>query len=155
MPGSIWLPGPEVCRKLQETCPDDARQHQNFPLFTLKTQSGVLWHNLANFPHVVQEANHFLRFCSVWDGFVWFVWPPWCNNHTIIRRRSISGTYNCRTYVSHLSTAHAFFLSGTTPSKVHRANEQTGTSQERMQDRWCRLKLYLVNTLYYNLLSLN
>ena len=31
MAGSIWLPAPEVCRKLETSWPDCARQHQNFP----------------------------------------------------------------------------------------------------------------------------
>ena len=26
--GSVWLPGPEVCRKLEGSWPDGAKQHQ-------------------------------------------------------------------------------------------------------------------------------
>ena len=48
MAGSIWLPGPEVYRKLQGSWPDYARQHQNVHLCIKKTVSGVVWHNLAN-----------------------------------------------------------------------------------------------------------
>ena len=62
MAGSIWLPAPKVCRKLEGSGPDCARQHQKFPLFTKKTESGVVWHNLANLFQVsckllVQEAR--------------------------------------------------------------------------------------------------
>ena len=32
--GSVWLPGPKVCRKLEGSWPDCTRQRQNFTLFT-------------------------------------------------------------------------------------------------------------------------
>ena len=59
MAGSIWLPAPEVCRKLEGSDPDCARQHQNFPLFTKK--DGI-WCCLASLFQVsckllVQEAR--------------------------------------------------------------------------------------------------
>ena len=31
--GSVWLPGPKVCRKLEGKWPDCTRQRQNFTLF--------------------------------------------------------------------------------------------------------------------------
>ena len=49
-------------KQVGQIVPDCARQHQNFPLFTKKTESGVVWHNLANLFQVsckllVQEAR--------------------------------------------------------------------------------------------------
>ena len=42
--GSIWFPGPEVCRKLEGNWPDCARQCQNFTLFTKRDR---IWCCLA------------------------------------------------------------------------------------------------------------
>ena len=88
--GSVWLPGPEVCRKLQESCPDDARQHQNFPLFTKKdriwcclAQSGQLLSSFLQTSGAGSQIEPAIFLSgSVGHGFVWYVWS-WCN-HTII-----------------------------------------------------------------------
>ena len=42
--GSVWLPGPKVCRKLEGSWPDCTRQHQNFTLFTKRDR---IWCCLA------------------------------------------------------------------------------------------------------------
>ena len=34
VPGSVWLPRPKVCRKLEGSWPDCTRQRQNLTLFT-------------------------------------------------------------------------------------------------------------------------
>ena len=42
--GSVWLPGPKVCRKLEGSWPDCTRQCQNFTLFTKRDR---IWCCLA------------------------------------------------------------------------------------------------------------
>ena len=42
--GSVWLPGPKVCRKLEGSWPDCTRQRQNFTLFTKRDR---IWCCLA------------------------------------------------------------------------------------------------------------
>ena len=55
--GSIWLPGREVCRKLQGSGPDCARQYWSFPLFTKQTESGVVY---------IAQSGQLLPICLVW-----------------------------------------------------------------------------------------
>ena len=49
--GSVWLPGPKVCRKLEGSWPDCTRQDSVRILLRLQkeTESGVVWLNLASF----------------------------------------------------------------------------------------------------------
>ena len=42
---SVWLPGPEVCRKLEGSWPDCTRQRQNITLFT---KGDEIWRCQAN-----------------------------------------------------------------------------------------------------------
>ena len=90
MAGSIWLPGPEVSRKL----PELIRWCQTAPEFPFVYIKDTIWCCLAESG---QLPSRFLQTsgagsliepaifwsCSVWDDFVWFVWS-WCN-HTIKR----------------------------------------------------------------------
>ena len=56
--GSVWLPGPEVGRKLKGSWPDCTRQCQNFNLFTkIEIESGVVWLNLAIFLQTSGPGN--------------------------------------------------------------------------------------------------
>ena len=91
MAGSIWLPGPEICRKLKGSWPDYARQHQKFPLCLKKDRicylvlSGTILTTSFKFPvnfwsRKPDRTSH-LWCGSVWGDFVWLV-LSWCN-HTI------------------------------------------------------------------------
>ena len=96
MAGFIWLPAPEVCRKLQESCPDDARQHQNFPLFTKKdriwcclAQSGQLVSSFLQTSGAGSQIEPAIFWSgSVWDDFVWLVWS-WCNHTMNLRSNQL------------------------------------------------------------------
>ena len=74
--GSVWLPGPEVCRKLEgQIEPDCAR----ISLYLQKeTESSVVWVNLVSFLQysfklLVQETREPAFF--VWHEFVWLCGP--------------------------------------------------------------------------------
>ena len=52
--GSVWLPGPKVCRKLEGSWPDCTRQHQNFTLFIIRDR---IWCCLASFLQIFGQGN--------------------------------------------------------------------------------------------------
>ena len=73
-------------------------QHQNIPLCIKKTESGVVWHNLANFLQVscklmVQEARWNQPFFGLAPSGSDLVWSSWCwCNQSIIPTSTIQQT---------------------------------------------------------------
>ena len=65
--GSVWLPGPEVCRQLGgrvgQILPDSARISL---CLQKETESGVVWLNLANFLQTSGPGNQIEPAFFVW-----------------------------------------------------------------------------------------
>ena len=86
--GSVWLPGPKVCRKLEGSWPDCITYQTASELYFVykKRQnlvlSGSIWPASFNFPsnfwsRKPDRTSNFLS-GSVWHDFVWLS-GPWCS----------------------------------------------------------------------------